>query len=537
MNIVKMQDSLKDLSDRQLMQTMQGGSAPQYLVLAEMQRRKKVREDSAQPQETSDRSVAEDIMSGIAAVPTRPMEMAEGGIVSFAEGGKTGRLKGEEEACWVDESTGEKYCPPDRPQMEMPRTGQRKTFQEGGMIPPDEMAEIEVQKRLQELQATDPNATEYQAIQSLMREGSSFIPPIYGDDSSEPAQAPAAPADEPSRYERIADQTREFFGGLFGSDEEPAAEPAPTPTTSDREPAYTPGGVPVPGREGWLYDPTRGPNNRGVFFNPEGNIQSPPTDPSFWEGTGTTLRRFREAARDQYGMQEGDPSGQIINSTGPLSAEERGVSRDEPQSSEGTNAFTTPPEQTTRQRELEPVREDGLMQLMRELQQERDRTQDESRRDAINQALIQTGLSMMASDNPDFLGALGEGGIQGLSAFASAQDAAAQRQGEISADMTDLMVAREANDIRRQAAQASAANAAVRANQGEINNLISLLEAEQKQLAEGFTAMEEEDQLAAQQRINALRQRINALMGGALGSGGGSAGVLDFGPDALVESQ
>jgi len=527
-----MQDSLKDLSDRQLMQTMQGGSAPQYLVLAEMQRRKKVREDSAQPQETSDRSVAEDIMGGIAAVPTRPMEMAEGGIVSFAEGGKTGRLKGEDEACWVDESTGEKYCPPDRPQMETPRTGQRKTFQEGGMIPPDEMAEIEVQKRLQELQATDPNATEYQAIQSLMREGSSFVPAIYGDDSSEPAQAPEGPADEPSRYERIADQTREFFGGLFGSDEEPAAEPTPTPTTSDRESAYTPGGVPVPGREGWLYDPTRGPNNRGVFFNPEGNIQSPPTDSSFWEGTGTTLRRFRENARDQYGMQEGDPSGRIINSTGPLSAEERGVSRDEPQYRPATTR-----DDENRPREPEPVREDGLMQLMRELQQERDRTQDESRRNAINQALIQTGLSMMASDNPDFLGALGEGGIQGLSAFASAQDAAAQRQGEISADMTDLMVAREANDIRRQAAQASAANAAVRANQGEIDNLLSLLETEQKQLAEGFSVMEEEDQLAAQQRINSLRQRINELMGGALGSGGGSAGVLDFGPDALVETQ
>jgi hypothetical protein len=93
-NIVKLQNDLKDLSDKQLLQSMQAGSAPQYLVLSEMQRRKKMREEAnSKPQMPS--SVAEDIMAppqmpqgqGLASMPQAPvMAMASGGIVGFAEG-------------------------------------------------------------------------------------------------------------------------------------------------------------------------------------------------------------------------------------------------------------------------------------------------------------------------------------------------------------------------------------------------------------------------------------------------------------------
>ena len=92
MNIVKLQNDLKDLSDRQLLDTMQTGSAPQYLVLGEMQRRKKMRSEAqSKPQQPT--SVADDIMAppaqpqGLAGMPQVPqVAMASGGIVGFAGG-------------------------------------------------------------------------------------------------------------------------------------------------------------------------------------------------------------------------------------------------------------------------------------------------------------------------------------------------------------------------------------------------------------------------------------------------------------------
>ena len=121
MNIVKLQNDLKDLSDRQLMDTMQAGSAPQYLVLSEMQRRKKMRSEAqSQPQQPT--SVAEEIMQpsqGIAAMPQNPMvQMYGGGIVGFASGKKvSGYQKGASEACYTDPMTGKSLCPPDKPKM------------------------------------------------------------------------------------------------------------------------------------------------------------------------------------------------------------------------------------------------------------------------------------------------------------------------------------------------------------------------------------------------------------------------------------
>lgn len=111
MNIVKLQNDLKDLSDRQLLQTMQGGSAPQYLVLSEMQRRKKMRAEAAsKPQQPS--SVAEDTMQGLAGLSQVPtVQMAGGGIVGFAKGGYA---KGESEACWTDPASGKSMCPPEK---------------------------------------------------------------------------------------------------------------------------------------------------------------------------------------------------------------------------------------------------------------------------------------------------------------------------------------------------------------------------------------------------------------------------------------
>jgi len=86
-----MQDNLKDLSDRQLLGTMQTGTVPEYLVIAELQRRKKARQDAAPQQQRQPQStVAEELMSGIAAAPAPNMQrFSAGGVVPFQEGGPT----------------------------------------------------------------------------------------------------------------------------------------------------------------------------------------------------------------------------------------------------------------------------------------------------------------------------------------------------------------------------------------------------------------------------------------------------------------
>ena len=120
MNIIEIQDSLKDLPDSALMKEMQAptGSAPQFLVLSELKRRKRMRDDFQRRQNADMKTVAEEVVtaagapqegimqmsramapnSSIAqntgmdmAAPVQPTQapqmMADGGIMKFQRGG------------------------------------------------------------------------------------------------------------------------------------------------------------------------------------------------------------------------------------------------------------------------------------------------------------------------------------------------------------------------------------------------------------------------------------------------------------------
>ncbi len=492
-----MQDSLKDLSDRQLMQTMEAGSSPQYLVLAEMQRRKKMREDSAQAGPQGDRSVAEDIISGIAAVPTSPMGMAEGGIVSFAKGGKTGRMKGEEEACYVDSRTGEKYCPPSRPQTEMPRTGQRKSFAPGGDvgISPDEMAGIEVDRRLQELRQVNPNATRGDAAQSLLREGSTVVPPIYDSGTSQAAQStPAAPMSQPEAMPE---------NSVFAEsqDQEP---------TEDQGFLRRAGQVIGSGAKDYVYDPfvESFRMNKEAFYDP--------TERLFYQ----TLGGIGEGVA---GLYEGATGEEVSPNVEALiedvkdpyqAAADRAAAGDQAAGDadgEGTSKDIPKPDPDKKDDEDDkddPIKRDGLMELYEQLQRQQVSDREQSRQDAINQALIRGGLTMAASDNPDFLSAAAEGGIGGLAGYQSVIESAADRQAESSEQMKDLLVAREANDIRRQVAQARAAGSVTDTQFKRINALNDMIE---ETLESVYSGDADPEEVAA--RVDMLRKRRDELMG------------------------
>jgi hypothetical protein len=125
MNIIELQDSLKDLPDSALMKEMQmpSGTAPQFLVLSELKRRKRMRDDFQRRQNADMKTVAEEVVTaagapqeGIMQVsramnpessiaqntgmdtavqmpatqapqPEQPMMMADGGVVKMQTGG------------------------------------------------------------------------------------------------------------------------------------------------------------------------------------------------------------------------------------------------------------------------------------------------------------------------------------------------------------------------------------------------------------------------------------------------------------------
>lgn len=144
MNIVQIQNDLKDFSDQQLMGTMQSGSAPQYLVLAEMQRRKGMRDKQQQPEQPQG-SVAEDLMSGIAQLP-QPLSIQEEGIASYARGGRVSEMGGRDKAAAVERGfkdasyknpyTGKDEDPPEKPDLRYARDAKPKgaAFSIGGVI-------------------------------------------------------------------------------------------------------------------------------------------------------------------------------------------------------------------------------------------------------------------------------------------------------------------------------------------------------------------------------------------------------------------
>ena len=124
MSIIDLQESLKDLSDDGLMEAFRSGSAPQFLVLGELQRRKRMRDDFKRREAADTPTVAEEMITGAGvpqeglmamagamapntamsqdtginqAMPMQPTRaaqpMAEGGILDLLKNA-TGRFKG-----------------------------------------------------------------------------------------------------------------------------------------------------------------------------------------------------------------------------------------------------------------------------------------------------------------------------------------------------------------------------------------------------------------------------------------------------------
>lgn len=649
MNIVKLQNDLKDLSDQQLLSTMQSGASPQYLVLAEMQRRKKMREEAATPNEPQAQgTVADEIMGGIAAIPMGSMDMASGGLVSFAEGGRgkdkdkeedrdwryykpnaglfgktdtplmmlnpqywsnmlqdmqgvpreewrgqgapgvlayakggpTGLQKGEMEACWTNPETGEKMCPPAKPTVEYPKTGQRKSMAGGGIVAlqaggtPSEARAMLAQRGVDTTGMSDEEvmgiAATYAGVMApnvdVAEPSPTGFAPVSPDMSvAPPPMTPPEPAPkaEPSFMDKLTggitnllgigdavaaetppvenpvvpievmkdpEQARNWLGenapawydpskrsdeqvlediksyqpggaqyearqrgqgakppvqtgeeptdtvvaedlpkvspegvGVYAQSAARATDPAEKSRLMETDAAYQ-RAVPVPGHEGWRYD-----GETGMYFNPEGRLESGPVG-GF---TGTTRNRFekREDAKGAEARQQ------------KVDAAQAAVN------------------QYINNQNVEPTKaSDALMDLYNEIMAERKGGKDAKDR-STNEALMRAGFAMMSSKNPDFFGALGEGGIEGLKAYTESQKTETARRKDLTGEAVDLLAARERS-------VSGAVTAAVSQAESIRKRIDDIIEKYGPQ-----SAAPKAEQEAAAKAIEALEKQYNALLG------------------------
>ena len=91
MNIIDIQDQLKNFSEQQLISEMQmpTGSAPQFLVLSEMKRRKRVRDDFMKREAANQPTVAQEAIAAAGVPQSGIMGMSEAMApqAAVAEGG------------------------------------------------------------------------------------------------------------------------------------------------------------------------------------------------------------------------------------------------------------------------------------------------------------------------------------------------------------------------------------------------------------------------------------------------------------------
>lgn len=327
MNILQVQDALKNASDMQLSGELQNptGMAPSYLVLSEMKRRQQMRQGAmASPAPQS--SMAEEAASQSDYYPEEQPQEEESGIEAFREGGVVRMAEGGR-------------LPVFRPMPSIrPSAGSRMDYVLG---------ELE-----NEFAANPGRRNDPAYLDSVARQ--------YGIDSGElssrvNALMPRGPAGSMGSYMEAE------TAGLRAFNPNPSATQAGGETVAPPEIS--------------------------------GELPIPPTPP----GATSQPSAAAPAPRGGGGM----PSG---------AAQPSGPSTD-----------------PTIQALYDRLRATG-------------RGREDYRKDAVNTALMQAGLAMMASKDPNALGSLGQGGLRGLEAYT--QEMREGRQGERQGIQDEIMVRR-----------------------------------------------------------------------------------------------
>ena len=344
MNILQVQDALKNASDQQLAGELQSptGMAPSYLVLSELKRRQQMRQGS------------------------QAAQAPQGSMAEEAAG-----------------AAEPEYYPEEQPQEEVPGI---EAFREGGVVRmadgglsevPIEVLESEYRRR----NVVPPEPSRGFELPRWLRGGRREEPPPGTQRWTEPPQFPpgtvlpfgtprnAIPAATATREDLEAEISRRRAGSVGAS-----MEAETRPLRNYRPPA------------------------------PTATESTPPAE---------------RAASEPYGPPA-PPPGQPRQAPSPTRA------------GAGIGAVAAQPAQQ---------QEEGVSSLYNRLR-ELAPSREEYRKDAANTALMQAGLAMMASKDPNALANLGAGGLRGLQSYTEEMKTGRAQQRQA---IADEITARRAN--------------------------------------------------------------------------------------------
>ena len=462
---------------------------------------------------------------------------------------KGGYAKGEAEACWKDPETGEKRCPPSKPTVEYPQTGQRKGYQEGGvlrLLPEDPVADaytylqsrgaeiptdmseqgiIEYANRVRALDENEIKGAGAQVPAEAAPEARSPIAPVFNSygRAADPMQAQeiqdAAPAmpmgggEYAPSFEMQA-PAQEGLPGLLAP-EVPAPGQAPEGAPPQRA-------VPFLAQVAEAIVPSAQAADFGVpvdadLSEQERRMALQPRQPAFTgdpeliavqeqfqaEMQGAQTQEEREAAARRFTekVQGVRAERKAEREKGRTVVPHPGSStkKTEQGAADQQKAFA---DWLASQKSADPETRDNLLELYKELRAEREESKKGAKSKGINEALMRMGMAMMASKNPDFMGALGEGGLEGLKAYGESQKAAASEQELALKEAADLLAAREGSLYKGLTGQSSV----ITGIQKEIERLSDpLVEPPAGMTQQAFDAMR-------QKRIAALEARLSQIL-------------------------
>jgi len=393
MNVLQIQDDLKNFSEDQLIREMQqpSGSAPQFLILSELNRRKRVKGEFAARQAQNAPTVAEEVVAAAGVPQSGMMGMSEAMAPASVESGGIGSM--------------------------MPKTmkmgGEVESYAEGGLI--EGIAENVNQNAEALQQLTQSQAQTSKLLQDQQNKSVAQTPST----SPLPSVATTMPTPRPP-----------FGGGIAGIGGKGGPRMPQRPF--NRMPMNRFG---VPPQQNLGTMATRlgtgglgfGQYARRAFGIPEpqsmaegGVIRAQdglPDEESYLSKFFGALNPDKETVEKRIAESNPLGFGPVLRSPATdatlakLEEEEKPTKATTEEKKEDTDAIIdsgadtpTTPKPLTIQEEL----------LKRQAGLEKDRDFDRY------MALAQAGLGILASDKPTLAGAVGEGGMKGLDAFREA---------------------------------------------------------------------------------------------------------------------
>lgn len=438
MNLLLVQDALKNASDQQLAQMMQSpdSSAPSYLVLSEIRRRKDMRRQ--QPQ-VSNRTVADDL--------TAPEDQGIRGLQPAM-----GRPQ-EQAPQEVDDQAG----------IEAMREGGVVRMQAGGQPPSRSLAEMSPEEIYRYTSGRLPGYSASEARLELFRRGVDPFSLIeFGQNRSRPSlgygdgeeEVPLSGAVPPLQVDRQPQAAAPSTGPLRGM----------TENYGEGVPSFAPPAAPAP----------------GAAQAPAGGEAAP-----------TQAQPTQAAATPSPGRAAPAGGGGVGMPSVPASSGGGQSLRDIFRRNEG----------------LFP---DSIAALRNRAQE--DRIDPAARRnEALNMALIEAGLRIASSRNPNLIGAIGEGALPAVQSYGQQVDRMRQEQRQARQD--ELEMAKQEIERQFRVGQISVAeyNALMR-EAGENRRLAASLSAQGAATSRAIASQEAQNARAiAAQEAQTQRTLISSL--------------------------